>query len=165
MTAARKSLAMTPAAVVAIGLAAGLASQEAHAFGNEYESLGRTIGGELARSGQSNFSAKGRVLGMIGETLGGNLGRPVDANAEAARKNAEDLQRAREQAARDAAYEAERMRLDPSYTSARYSDMTGRSRAASSSYEAVSANIRAINERSAAAVQDYARRNARPASR
>jgi hypothetical protein len=166
LASARSTLAASPAALVAIGIAAGMAAPEAKAWGSQYESLGRTIGSELGRSAAGGgYGAGARIAGLIGETIGTNVGKPMDESSEAQRRDAENIQRAKEQAVRDAAYDAERRRLDPSYVPASsYGDMVRRSADSSSSYNAVGANLRALNERTEAAVQEYTRRNA-PKSR
>jgi hypothetical protein len=163
LTAARAGLASSPAALIAIGVAAGMTSPQAHAWQNQYESIGRTVGGEVARhaAGGGVFSPAARIAGLLGETVGANLGKPFDQQSEAERKEAENIQRAKEQAQRDAAYDKERRRIDPSYDpSASYGDMVRRSSQASSGFGDVDANIRALNERSQAVIDEYKKRNA-----
>lgn len=163
MNAARSGLTSSPAALIAIGMAAGMAAPEAHAWQNQYESIGRTVGGEVARqaAGGGVFSPTARIAGLLGETLGANLGKPFDQQSEAERKEAENIQRAKEQAQRDAAYDQERRRLDPNYVpSSSYGEMVRRSGQASGNFGDVGSNIRALNDRAQAAIEEYSKRNA-----
>ena len=111
----RRSLFRHPGALAAFALAAGLTTAQGNAWAGGYESLGRSIGYELGRT--AGPGVPGRVASMVLQSVGGSVAAPMDAAPQTSdQRRAAELQRqAREQAGRDAAYAAERKRLDPSY--------------------------------------------------
>lgn len=159
----RASLTASHITLLAVGMAAGLSAEQARAWGNNYEYLGRTVGSELGRAvaGRDGaWSPAGRIAGLAGEMVGASVARPFDQAAEDQRRADQEVQRAREQAQRDNAYEAERRRLDPNYTGTRYSEMADRGARSLDAHRAIANNVSALNEENERLVRDYQRRNA-----
>ena len=62
----------------------------------------------------------------------------------------------------DAAYDAERQRLDPNYApQIRYADMTARADQSTRNAQAISSNLDALNANTAQLVREYQQRNQR----
>lgn len=102
------SLRACPRALMAIALAA--AAGGAHAqFGGTYERAGSTVGHELGRalSGDKNPYASS-IAATMGQLLGSQFGKSLDESGRIERE-------AQERARADAAYEAERRKLDPAW--------------------------------------------------
>lgn len=162
----RASLSASTATLLAVGLAAGLAPDAAHAWGSDYESMGRTLGSELGNvaGGNSVFSPTARIASTLGGFIGQQIGKPIDQASEEQRR-VDDIQRqAREQAVRDAAYDAERKRIDPNYTpQARYADMASRAEQSVQNSRSISSNIADWSRNTDRLVQEYQQRNARNA--
>lgn len=160
----RASLSASAASIVAVGLTAGMAPRDAQAWGSDYESLGRTLGYELghAAGGGSGFSPAARIASSIGAALGGQIGKPFDAASADQRRLEEAQRQGREQAARDAAYDLERRRLDPSYSPhVRYGDMAARAERSQDRARSIATNLESINQMNARLVREYEQRNAR----
>lgn len=133
----RGSLRAAPAFLIAAALAAGMAPDKAHAWGNDFENLGRVIGGEVGRqAGNDRYGAQARIGGLLGEVIGSRAGRPADEADREAKRIADIERQAREQAVRDAAYEAQRRRIDPNYRS-----MSASSNASNVDYGRIGANF------------------------
>jgi hypothetical protein len=149
----RSSMRAAPAFMVAIALAAGMAASDAKAWG-ESESVGRTIGTELGRAAVGGYGAQATVGGLLGGVVGAMIGRPIDKSGEATQREEEVTRAAKEQAQRDAAYQAERKRLDPNY-----SQLASSSDASNSLYSAISSNAQRASANVDAILADYERRN------
>lgn len=149
------SMKAAPTFMVAVALAAGMTAQDAHAWGNDFENLGRVIGGEVGRNAANDrYGSQARVAGLIGEVVGSRMGRPVDA-ASKEEQRINDIQRqAREQAVRDAAYDAERRRIDPNYQS-----QVRSSAGANGAFAAMQSNFQRLQISQDALADEYARRN------
>lgn len=161
LSSVRSSLRGAPAFMAAVALAAGLSSTEAQAWGNDFENLGRVIGGEVGRSATNDrYGAQARVGSLIGETLGSRMGRPADEADKEAKRTAEIQRQAREQAIRDAAYDAERRRIDPNYQA-----QVRSSSGAINSQAAMSANFQRLASNQDALAAEYNRRNNYPRQR
>jgi hypothetical protein len=155
LASVRSSLIKAPALMAAVALAAGMSASDAHAWGNDFENLGRVIGGELGRTaGNDRYGPQARVGGLIGETLGSRMGRPADQSDKEAQRIADIQRRAREQAVRDAAYEAERRRIDPNYQS-----QVRSSNGANSSQAAMFSNFQRLTDRQNQLADEYTWRN------
>lgn len=151
----RSSLRSAPVFMAAVALAAGMSATDAQAWGNDFENLGRVIGGEVGRTaGNDRYSAQARVGSLIGEAFGSRLGRPADAADKEAKRLSEIQRQAREQAMRDAAYDLERRRIDPNYQS-----QVRSSAGANNSQSAMSANFQRLSSNQEALAADYNRRN------
>jgi hypothetical protein len=164
----RTNMRASGPALVALAIAAGLAPDVARAWGMDYESAGRTIGSEIGRAAGGNqiFSPAGRIGSVIGEMAGAAIGRPFDAASRESDRQQQAIKEAQDQARRDAAYDAERKRLDPTYTpAARYADMSARAEAAAQQWRAVSGNVEVNHQRLDGLAQEWERRNARPRAR
>lgn len=155
-------------ALVAIAVAAGMAPDAARAWGMNYESAGRTIGSELGRAagGGAIFSPEARVASVVGEMAGQMLGRSIDSVGQQAKQAQEAERMAIEQARRDAAYEAERKRLDPTWTpgATPYSEVAQRSAASEARWGSISGNLQRNDAAMQQLVQQWEERNA-PRSR
>lgn len=175
--AVRNSLRASPLSIAALALAAGLSATPAQAqWGStQYENVGRSVGYELGRQaagGGGVFSPGARIAGSIGEILVGNLARPLDQAANAAReREAADLRaqremadverRARLQAAADAAYHAERLRRDPTYTpDAAYPAAAQAAARANERYSAIRGNLDRLTQQQERLTQEFLQRNA-----
>lgn len=106
------ALRASPKALLAVAALASTGMAHAQLFGGAYERAGGNIGYELGR--QVNSSAQG-IATIMGQVLGGQLGRQFDEGQRAEQERAQAIERARIDAAAQAAYDAERQRLDPSY--------------------------------------------------
>lgn len=93
-------------AVLVAAALSGCATQR-----GEGENLGRVLGTELARVVAPGYGPEARILGTLGQTAGKMAGRTLDASA----REDEVERKAREQAIQDAAYDAERKKIDPNY--------------------------------------------------
>lgn len=155
LASVRASLKRAPLFMAAVATAAGMASTEAHAWGNDYQNLGSLIGGEVAKSvAGGGYGPKAYVAGVIGQTIGRNMTAPLDNAAEEKRRMDQIQAQAREKAARDAVYEAERRKVTPNYAPAAAS-----SRAANQAYTAISANMQSMAELNERLAREYAQRN------
>lgn len=149
----RSSLKCAPAFMAAVAIAAGMSSTDAQAWGNDFERLGRVIGGEVGRNAGDGAS-QARVGGLIGEVLGSRAGRPADAADKEAQRIADIQRQAREQAVRDTAYDAERRRIDPNYQR-----QSGASNSANRGYTTMGSNLQLLSQRQNALAAEYAARN------
>lgn len=140
----RSSLRVSPAFMAAIAVVAGMATEDAKAWGNnQFEQIGRTMGSEMGRqAGGGSFSTESRIGGMVGSMLGATLGRPLDEDAKEKKRLEQIEAKARDQAIRDAAYEEQRRRIDPSYQrSPNYPGQVRSSRQSNTDYESIRQNI------------------------
>jgi hypothetical protein len=160
----RGSLCASHATLLAVGLAAGLAPNAAHAWGTDYQTMGRALGSELGSLAGGVFSPTARIASAIGGVIGQQIGKPFD-DAGQYQRRAEDIQRqAREQALRDAAYDAERRRLDPSYMpQARYGDMTTQADRSINTSRAIAATVAGAQRGTPAEVDDHRHRDTQSA--
>jgi uncharacterized protein YcfJ len=159
MQSIRKSMAASPKFLAAVAVAAGMSAAQAGEYTTAGSQVGRVIGNEVGRaSGNSGAAVVGSVLGGLAGTV---LTRPMDEQATAtkeeqaaAKKLTQAEQKAREKAAYDAAYEAERKRRDPNY-----SGMAKASDTANARYSTTNANLDSLKNRSAELVNQYYRQN------
>lgn len=156
LASVRTSLKRAPLFMAAVATAAGMATTDAHAWGNDYQHLGSLIGGEIAKSvAGGSYGPKAYVAGVIGQTIGRNMTAPLDQAADEKRRMEQIEAQAREKAARDAVYEAERRKVTPNYAPAAAS-----SRAANQGYTAMSSSMQSMAELNQRLNQEYIQRNA-----
>lgn len=151
----RSTLRNAPLFLVAVAVASTLAMSDAHAWAGEYENAGRTVGQEIGRAAvDKGYGPASKVAGILGGLAGGVIGRPADAKVEQAKKEDVGIVAAQERARRDAAYDAERKRIDPNYT-----PMVGASTEANSAYSAVGENMSNMKSRTDEIIRQYRARN------
>lgn len=166
MSSVRKSLATAPLAVAAVVAVAGMVPSQAKA--ENFESLGRFIGYELGSKAGTGYDAASRVGGRVLEMVGESAGRKGDAasvaKAEKERLVAEAREQAMADAAADAAYVAERKRLDPSYQPSAAESYAAVQRRASVT-SASRGGLQSNNDAFQSLMNQYARQNGRASQR
>ncbi|MDF2461866.1 MAG: hypothetical protein K0Q43_101 [Ramlibacter sp.] len=144
-------LRSSPRALLAIAALACAGSAQAQ-FGGTYERAGSSVGYEVGRAVGAKSPAAQGVASVMAQLLGGQVGKIVD-DEQRLEQQAIDKARA------DAAYEAERRRLDPSYQP--YSAASQRGSASIGLWSTGASAFASVDAQQAALLREWQQRNGR----
>lgn len=156
-SSARKSLAGAPLFLATVAVAAGMSTSDAHAWGTQYENIGRQLGNEVARNAAGGgYNPKANIAGLIGQTIGSAVARPFDQSAQERERIARIEAQERERAAREQAQARARAEAQSASRGGlvRYNNAVGNSQRASNAYQSIGNGLTFTNSQGQRVTQD-----------